>query len=98
MPSLRCTAARANNAARSACIAAKWTIQRAPRARCIVHFAAIHADRAALFALAAVHRKLGIAEQLVAFRRIGGKQRKADRGGEVDRLILNRKRSRERLR
>ena len=38
-------------------------------------------------ALAAVHRELGVAQHLVAFRRVGRKDRKADRGGEGDRLV-----------
>ena len=62
--------------------------ERAALAGAVVHFRAIHADRAALLALAAMHRELGIAQELIAFRRIGREYREADRGGEGDRVAL----------
>src|ERR1700710_2726687 len=63
--------------------------QRPARAGAVVHLALILADGAALLALAPVHRELGVAQQLVALRRVDREYRKADRGGEGDRLAVN---------
>jgi len=52
--------------------------QRPPGAGGIIHVALIHRDRAALPALAPVHGKFGVAQQLIAFPRIGRENRKAD--------------------
>ena len=57
--------------------------QRAAGAGGVVHLAVILADQAALLALAAVHRELGVAEHLVALRRVDREDREADRGGEA---------------
>ena len=56
------------------------------------------ADQAALLAFATVHRELGVAEHLVAFRRVDGEDREADRGGERHLLVLHLKRLREHAR
>src|ERR1700722_6062316 len=63
--------------------------QRPARAGAAVHLALILADGAALLALAAVHRELGVAQQLVALGSIDWEYREADRRGEGDRLALN---------
>src|SRR5581483_6788924 len=74
------------------------TGERAALAGAVVHLAAIGGDRAASRALAALHRELGVAQELVALGRIGGEYREADRGGELDRIALDRERRRESLR
>ncbi len=45
-----------------------------------------------------MHRKFGVAQQLIAFTRVDGKDRETDRGGESDRLVLNLERRGEYLR
>ena len=63
--------------------------QRAAGACRVVHLALILADHAALFALAPVHREFGVAEHLVALRRVDREDREADRGGEADLLVVD---------
>ena len=63
--------------------------QRAAGACGVVHLALILADQAALLALAPVHRELGVAEHLVALRRVDREDREADRGGEADLLVVD---------
>jgi len=66
--------------------------QRALGPGLLVHFALIPANRAALLGLAAIHRKLGIAQHLIAFGGVDREYRIADRGGEGDLLVLRRER------
>ena len=63
--------------------------QGAAGARLVVHRLVILRDRAALRALAAMHRELGVAQHLVALGRVGREDRVADRGGEADRLVAD---------